>query len=47
MRVSGRRLSRLELGFIAAALLLPVPLVGLNGMQLRCQLRSNAGWARS
>ena len=31
MRVSGRRLSRLELGFIAAALLLPVPLVALNG----------------
>lgn len=31
MRVSGRRLSRLELGLIAAALLLPVPLVALNG----------------
>jgi hypothetical protein len=31
MRVSGRRLSRLELGFVAAALLLPVPLVALNG----------------
>jgi hypothetical protein len=31
MRVSGRGLSRLELGFIAAALLLPVPLVALNG----------------
>ncbi len=31
MTVSGRRLSRLELGLIAAALLLPVPLVALNG----------------
>ena len=31
MRVAGRRLSRLELGLIAAALLLPVPLVALNG----------------
>ena len=31
MRVSGRRLSRLELGLIAAALLLPMPLVALNG----------------
>lgn len=31
MRVSGRRLSRLELGLIAVALLVPVPLVVLNG----------------
>jgi hypothetical protein len=31
MRPLGRRLSRLELGLISAALLLPVPLVALNG----------------
>jgi hypothetical protein len=31
MRLLGRRLSRLEIGLISAALLLPVPLVALNG----------------